>query len=357
MRAFRIALAVAAIATLPLLGSSAGATSLYTATPNTGLVPGGTWFGVGTGSPYVTGVPTVTVTGTASTWAAVCWSATIPTSGTECDWEGVHDTVDGLWVGSVQPTGASTQMKLWPWDCATGADIGGPLRVHAGENVYVGWVDESTPTDPASLPLLDAVPLTYDCSAPAPGAGFHAVTPFRAWDSRTGPGPVGAIPADSSVCVSVAGVGVVPADATAVVANVTVTGGTAASYLTAYPSGTTRPTTANLLFAPGQTVPNSVTVGIGADGKICLYNQLGTVHVIVDIVGFFGPSGAVGGGIGGGVTNTAPTGDGFFGGPPTRLLDSRNGTGGWASTPLYEAEARPVTVAVRPACRSTLPRW
>ena len=56
------------------------------------------------------------------------------------------------------------------------------------------------------------------------------------------------------------GEGGVPVGATAVVANVTVTGPSAASFLTAYADGTTRPLASNLNFTAGESVPNRVIV-------------------------------------------------------------------------------------------------
>jgi hypothetical protein len=75
--------------------------------------------------------------------------------------------------------------------------------------------------------------------------------------------------------------------ASAVVLNVTVTNPTSASYLTVYPSGTTRPTVSNLNFTAGWTGGNSVTVPVGENGKIDIYNAGGTVDVIADILGVY----------------------------------------------------------------------
>jgi hypothetical protein len=83
------------------------------------------------------------------------------------------------------------------------------------------------------------------------------------------------------------GAGGVPVAATAVVANVTVTGPTAAGFLTAWPSDAPRPTASDLNFVPGQTVPNLVVVKIGADGKVNLYNLTGTTDAVVDVVGYY----------------------------------------------------------------------
>jgi hypothetical protein len=38
----------------------------------------------------------------------------------------------------------------------------------------------------------------------------------------------------------------------------------------------------------GQTVPNLVVVKLGANGSIDLFNGVGTVDAIVDVVGWYG---------------------------------------------------------------------
>ena len=102
-------------------------------------------------------------------------------------------------------------------------------------------------------------------NATVPAAQPYTSTgPVRLLDSR--PGPLGAsegafgaagrttpIGERSSLRLQVAGIAGVPADATAVVLNVTAVTPTKAGYLTIYPSGT-RPTVSNLNFAAKQTV-------------------------------------------------------------------------------------------------------
>jgi hypothetical protein len=74
------------------------------------------------------------------------------------------------------------------------------------------------------------------------------------------------------------------------VLNATVTGGTAPSYLSLSPApGPVPAPTANLLFAAGQTVPNAAIVRVPGSGQVDLYNQQGSVHVIADAAGWFGP--------------------------------------------------------------------
>ena len=72
------------------------------------------------------------------------------------------------------------------------------------------------------------------------------------------------------------------------VLNVTAVGPSAASYLTAWPTGETMPTASNLNYSTGQVVPNLVVVKVGAGGKVSLFNAAGAVNVLADVVGWFG---------------------------------------------------------------------
>lgn len=73
----------------------------------------------------------------------------------------------------------------------------------------------------------------------------------------------------------------------AVVLNVTVTQGTAASFLSIYPNGYDRPLVSSLNWTAGETIPNAVTVVVGTENKVRFYNHAGTVEFIVDIVGYY----------------------------------------------------------------------
>jgi hypothetical protein len=121
----------------------------------------------------------------------------------------------------------------------------------------------------------------------------------------------------------------VPAGAAAAVLNVTVTNPTAASYLTVWPSGETRPTVSNLNFASGQTVANRVTVKLSASGQVDIYNSEGSTDVLVDVGGYFTGSGAT------------PAGGRYFGlAAPVRILDTRD-----QARPLGAGEARPQQIS------------
>jgi hypothetical protein len=125
----------------------------------------------------------------------------------------------------------------------------------------------------------------YDDGTSATGATYHPVTPARILDTRNGAGPLGA---SAVLDVQVAGQGGVPASGvSAVVTNVVVTGPTAASFLTVFPTGESLPLASNLNFRSSQTVPNLVVAKQGAGGRLSIYNAAGTAHVIADVAGWF----------------------------------------------------------------------
>jgi len=115
------------------------------------------------------------------------------------------------------------------------------------------------------------------------GARFHSISPARALDTRPDP-VVGGTSTDALVATSALGVD--PA-ASAVVANVTVADATAGAFITAWPSGATRPFTSIQNTVAGTTRANQAMVQVGSGQSISVYNSTGAVQVIVDVVGYF----------------------------------------------------------------------
>jgi alpha-tubulin suppressor-like RCC1 family protein len=143
--------------------------------------------------------------------------------------------------------------------------------------------------------------------APTEPGALVPVAPYRALDTRT----TAAVGADSSVSFQVGGVAGIPANVSAVVFNLTVADAKSFGFITAYASGTSRPNASNVNFSAGQIVPNSVTVPVGADGKVTLFNRSGgTVQLIADVSGYF-------------VAGTPTVPGAFKGLSPARLLDTR----------------------------------
>ncbi|HEX6356628.1 hypothetical protein [Actinophytocola sp.] len=139
------------------------------------------------------------------------------------------------------------------------------------------------------------------------GARFTALSANRVLDTRQDNTPVGP---GSTRAVDLSAW--IPASATAVTFNLTATNPTASTFVTAWPAGTPLPTASNLNVPAGDTRPNLVTVAVGANRTVNLYNNWGTTDLIVDLTGFYTPDyGAV-----------------FLPMSPTRVLDTRDGTGG-----------------------------
>jgi hypothetical protein len=125
--------------------------------------------------------------------------------------------------------------------------------------------------------------------APVVSGAFRTLTPARLLDTRVRTGAAGPIGPGGTLPVQVTGIAGVPtAGVAAVVLNVTVTSPTSVGYLTAFPSGTTRPGTSTLDFTAGRTVANVVVVPVGSDGKVKLYNGSGgSTPVIADVQGYY----------------------------------------------------------------------
>jgi hypothetical protein len=134
--------------------------------------------------------------------------------------------------------------------------------------------------------------LSVSASESHPATSTVAIAPIRVVDTRSGVGVSGPLQAGQTVTLELAGVHGIPADATAAMLNVTVVGGTAPSFLVLFPSGNARPSSSTVNWSDARAVANALTVGIGADRKIAIYNEAGTVQVIVDVQGYIVPADA-----------------------------------------------------------------
>jgi len=156
------------------------------------------------------------------------------------------------------------------------------------------------------------------------GTRFHPTTPVRVLDTRTGLGgrwvPLGAT--NEMSFDAMAGLPPAARFASAVVLNVTATGQTAPSFVTVWPDGESRPLASNISIRPGiAAIAASVTTPVGPDERVRLYNNSGSVHLVVDVVGWFSRQG----------DDPAATAAALFHPvEPERVLDSRSSTGGHA---------------------------
>ncbi len=172
----------------------------------------------------------------------------------------------------------------------------GPI-VGQGIDITVG--DDEVPAD---VPVIN-----YNGTA-----AYTALSPDRILDTRFGTGaPTGKVAPGQSIDVQITGQGGVPDTGVyAVVLNVTLAGATGPGFVTAHPTGTTRPTASNInVTAVGQNAPNSVIVPIGQDGKVTLYTS-GGGHLIADVFGYFEQTGSA-------------TAGRLIGVSPSRIFDTR----------------------------------
>jgi hypothetical protein len=123
--------------------------------------------------------------------------------------------------------------------------------------------------------------------------GLNPVRPFRLADTRTTTPVAAGIANQRSFTVAPSGSSpdAVPSIASAACLNVTVVNPTASGYVTVLPSDQTFPgpdaPVSNVNFVAGQTQANQVTLKLGPDGKVKVFNRSGTVDVIIDVLGFY----------------------------------------------------------------------
>lgn len=206
-------------------------------------------------------------------------------------------------------TSTGTLRATWKLGYTSAWPTNGPLEV-----VVVSFGDDT----PAEVGYATSVPHTYSTAGPhtvayqfcggyptgtfgdeyggdqvVVGADYTPISPDRILDTRvgTGTGKVAPIGAKDKVTLSLPTVDGVPAADMSVVMNVTVTLPAKSGNLTVYPGSGSAPTVSNLNFSAGETVPNLVTVQV-SNGQVSFYNNSGgTVEVVADLQGFFGPSG------------------------------------------------------------------
>jgi len=168
-----------------------------------------------------------------------------------------------------------------------------------------------------SLPGLS----TDDVGLVAPVITIYAptsyvpITPTRILDTRNGIGAPGPLISHAPWTFQVTGRGGVPANATAVTGNLTVTAQSSPGYLYIGPSAMSYPTNSTLNFPLADDRANAVTVALSTAGTLSLTDvgSVGaTAHALFDVTGYFVPD---------------TSGATYVSFVPTRFLDSRSGNG------------------------------
>ena len=203
--------------------------------------------------------------------------------------------------------------------------------------------------DGGSIPVSNVTPTSFTFSPPIHAAGtvflsvgdswgtsasisyiyvdpsrYHPLTPFRILDTRAstcvncsggalGPGGVRTLTIagyrDPGTGQVIPSTGV-----TAVVINLTAVLPSASTVLSVNPTGTAGPAASTLNVSAGDNTANLVTAALGNAGRIDIWNSVGTLDVVADVVGYY--------------SSTAGA-DGLYHPlvPPVRVCDTRGGQG------------------------------
>jgi len=242
-------------------------------------------------------------------------------------------TAVALNVTAVAPA-LSGYLTIWP--CGVPRPLASNLNFVAGAVVPNGVIASLGSQGDVCFFSSADTDLVVDVAGWFVGSAFTGATPQRLVDSRDGTGmPVGKVVPATPLVIPVTNLAVqdalgaattLPVAIDAVALNITAVTPEAAGYLTVYPCDVERPLASNVNFSAGQVVANGVISPVSTAGSVCVYSLVPT-DIVVDLAGWF-PS-----------SNTRS----FTGSTPTRLLDTRDGTGG-RSTPLNPSSQLNVAV-------------
>jgi hypothetical protein len=118
--------------------------------------------------------------------------------------------------------------------------------------------------------------------------GFYTLAPCRLYDSRV-PGRLPLLAGEARV-VTPRDLGCgVPFGARALALNVTATGPTAAGNVRVYPAWSPVPNVSTVNYVPVQTRASNAVIGLSPEGDLSILasQASGTVHAILDVVGYF----------------------------------------------------------------------
>lgn len=288
----------------------------------------------GTGNASALGEPTTDMYGNA-------WPHSVPDRGAFAIEEYTGST---LYASAESPQGAEIQLDLqgasWSTTASAMSDPTLPnLSINWGDGTAVQsgfaysnvWTDFSNITSDhlyaqvgtytITVTWTDSIQTrTKTVTFTSGGSTYVPITPTRVLDTRNGTGaPKAKVGPNGTIAVNVTNGVTLPANSgtiSAVVMNVTATDETGSGVITAYPDGGALPAASNLNFPAHTNIPNLVTVKVGADGKVALHNgSSASTDLLGDVEGYYVESAA---------------GSYYLPNTPTRVLDTRKGTGGFS---------------------------
>ncbi|MGH2357662.1 MAG: hypothetical protein ACRDGJ_06565, partial [Candidatus Limnocylindria bacterium] len=207
------------------------------------------------------------------------------------------------------------------------------LNYQAGQTITNGAVVKVSAAGKISLYANSTVDLVVDVlgwyatSSGAIGSELTAVNPTRVLDTRSGSTqgtcelvPCARLQPGVALSVKVAGTSAAPSNATSAVTNVIGISPSTAGAITVYPTGQSRPATANLSFSSGQTIGATGLYKVGTSGYISVYSTA-AVDVVFDVQGY-------------GLPSASSNGASYVGAAPSsRLIDTRTPPTSCPATP------------------------
>lgn len=168
------------------------------------------------------------------------------------------------------------------------------LNYAAGQVVANSVVARLDPDGKTCVYTSSTTDLLVDATGTLADTGYAALdAPARMYDSR----PVGETIDDiaektlarrpgTTLELPIVGRAGIPANATAVVLNVTVARAQTGGFVTVHPRNSSRPNAANLNHSAGEVIANTVVAKLGGNGEICMFTSAFT-EMIVDVAGYF----------------------------------------------------------------------
>jgi hypothetical protein len=179
-------------------------------------------------------------------------------------------------------------------DSPTSSTLNFPVKDNRANAVAVAIADDGTLSVTYYAAVGATTHVVFDVTGyfvpDATGSVYVGLPPARLLDTRAGTGLTGVFSAGVARRFQVGGRGGVPAEATAVTGNLTVTQQTAGGYLFAGPSLVSDPKSSTLNFPVKDNRANAVAVALGDGGGLCITyaapKGAGT-HVVFDVTGYF----------------------------------------------------------------------
>ena len=226
-------------------------------------------------------------------------------------------------TGNLTVTGSSAGWAIYLGPDPVASPTSSTINFKAGDTLANGLTVALSATGSLSATYISTAGKTTDLvfdvtgyfTPDAAGATYHPLAPARLLDTRSGNGLSGKLSANTPRTFAVSGRGGVPAGATAVTGNLTVTGSSAGWAIYLGPDPVASPTSSTINFKAGDTLANGLTVALSATGSLSatyISTAGKTTDLVFDVTGYFTPDAA-------GAT--------YHPLAPARLLDTRAGNG------------------------------